>query len=188
MRIIREIVSWSLHLLGAVVFAMIITIFLVQPMQVEGSSMEPTLHDKERLVINKTVNILKCEPNYGDIIIIDSRIDRTRTLLDNVWDAVNSNLFTQLLAKKREGNYWIKRVIGKSGDELQFGDEVIVRNGTVIEETYLKEIPVYSVGKKVVVPEGYIFVMGDNRNNSRDSREIGCIPLSHVIGKLLLDF
>lgn len=187
MKIIREIVSWSLHLLCAVAIALVITIFLVQPMQVEGSSMEPTLHDKEKLLINKTVTVLKSELDYQDIVVIDSRVDRARTLMDGLLDAANSNLFTQLLAKGRQDNYWIKRVIGKPGDELQFENGAIVRNGCLIEETYLEEIPYYSVSK-IIVPQGYIFVMGDNRNNSRDSRDIGCIPLSHVIGKLLLDF
>ncbi len=56
----------------------------------------------------------------------------------------------------------------------------------MLTESYLNEIPHYPVGEIVVVPEGFIFVMGDNRNRSKDSRAVGCIPLSHVIGKLVI--
>lgn len=189
MKLVKEILNWFLHILVAIVVALIIIIFIAQPTHVEGHSMEPTLLDKDQILVNKLSHSLKMDVKYGDIVIIDSRVDRERVLKDDIIDSLKYNLITyKLLRVDQEQIYWVKRVIGKSGDEIEYKNNKLTRNNLVLEEPYIKELMEYFPTEKVVVPKGYIFVMGDNRNNSTDSRIIGCIPIDHVIGKLIFKF
>ena len=184
MRFAREVLSWAAHFIAAFVLAVLISMFAFQPTYVEGRSMEATLQDRDRVFVSKLIHTLHVVPDYEDIVIIDSRIDRSRSFFDDVIETINSNIITQFIfGTGLNQNYWIKRVIGKPGDVLEFIDGKVVRNGMVLDEPYLREPAVYYDRGAVLVPEGHIFVMGDNRNISRDSREIGCIPFSHIIGK-----
>lgn len=79
----------------------------------------------------------------------------------------------------------IKRVIAVEGDVIQITADSVLLNGELLSEPYLATAPVYSP-LEMTVPEGYVFLMGDNRNFSRDSRDIGCIPVSEIIGKVIL--
>lgn len=178
MKFFKEILGWVGSLALAMGFAILISVFVFQPTKVLGSSMEPTLQNHERVYISKLSHTFGFEPNYGDIVIIDSRVNEKRTIADDLRDNPLVNLIT---GKERE--VWIKRVIGKPGDVLEFKDHKVYRNGNVVDEPYLKEIMQYSSNKKITVPANHVFVMGDNRNNSEDSRFIGPVPLDHVLGK-----
>ena len=87
-----------------------------------------------------------------------------------------------------DGVMYIKRVIGVPGDELSFDNNVLVRNGMPIEEpyAYYTDGPTPGMGsvRNIVIPDGEYFVLGDNRNNSRDSRFVGTIPRSNIIGRV----
>lgn len=192
-KVIDEIISWSKALLIAVAISIIVSAFIVQPFTVSGSSMEPTFDGEDplnvdkigdRLFIYKSAYILGEEPEFNDIVIIDSRIDRKRTLKDNL---LESPIVRMITRKNDDENYWIKRVIGEAGDTIEFKDGRVYRNGTELVENFIKEEMVGSF-ETVVVPENYIFVMGDNRNNSRDSRSIGPIPKENVLGEVLLRY
>ena len=76
-------------------------------------------------------------------------------------------------------------MIGKPGDQLELKDDKMYRNGVPLDEPYINEAMRANGNKKWTVPADHIFVMGDNRNNSMDSRVIGYIPLDHVLGKKL---
>lgn len=181
-KFLKELFSWSLHIILAVVLVVIVNTFLVQPTQVQGSSMESTLHNKDRVLINRIPHTLKQDYNYGDIVVIDSRVDRPRKLIDEITLNFKNNLIAFLITHKQENFYWIKRVVGKEGDVLEFGQDFVKRNGKIIEEPYLNEIAYYSENK-ITVPKGHVFVMGDNRNVSQDSRHIGTVPIQNVLGK-----
>ncbi|MBA4495736.1 signal peptidase I [Paenactinomyces guangxiensis] len=174
----KEVYTWFSSITIGVTVALIISIFVFQPTKVQGSSMEPTLHDNNRIYVSKLPRALKYQPNYGDIVIIDSRINRERTLIDDLEDSSIYKLFTG----NEQHNIWVKRVIGKPGDTIEFKNNKIYRNGKLLEEDYIKESMMNTPNEKYKVPENHIFVMGDNRNNSRDSREIGYVPLDHVLG------
>ncbi|MDI9567869.1 MAG: signal peptidase I [bacterium] len=143
----------------ALVLAFFIITFVVQSFVVDGSSMEPTLHHGQRLLVNKFIYYFT-RPQRGDIIVF------------------------QYPANPRED--FIKRVIGVGGDHIQIKDGKVFVNGHPLEEPYLLE-PTYGDFEGTVPPDSY-FVLGDNRNNSRDSRypDVGMLLREDIIGKAAL--
>lgn len=184
MKVIKEIISWLLYIVAAFVIAMLINIFVFQPTYVEGMSMEPTLHNGDRLIINKLPHTFHRTPTYGEIVVIDSRVQEPRTIINDVTENFRNNAISILLLKLPQDEfYWIKRVVGLPGDVLEFKDGKLIRNGKVVDEPYIAELMDYTSDEKITVPENNVFVMGDNRNHSKDSRYIGFVPFSHIIGK-----
>ncbi len=182
MKIWREVFGWLRTIVITLVLALAINVFLVQPTKVMGLSMTPTLQDKEIIFVSKLSHTLRYEPDYNDIVIIDSRVNRSRSLMDDILENPLINLVT---GKSTDHTFWVKRVIGKSGDVLELKDGKVYRNGKQLEEPYIKEAMITQTAEKIVVPKDHVFVMGDNRNNSRDSRYIGSVPLDHVLGEKL---
>lgn len=176
----KEVRSWVGTIALAFVLTLLIGVFVIQPTKVMGHSMDPTLHDGQRLYVSKLSHTFNYEPAYGDIVIIDSRVDRKRTLLDDLMDHPMFHLFDS--AKNDEHIVYVKRVIGKPGDVLTFKDGHVYRNDQELDEPYVAEAMLYTSAQPIVVPEKHIFVMGDNRNHSQDSRQIGFVPLNHVLG------
>ncbi len=185
-RVLKEIYEWIYSIVFALAVAMLIHIFLVQPTRVSGESMENTLQNGDYLVVSKISHVMRDVPNYGDIVIIDSRVHRERTWKDDLTEPMIS--YINFFSKEKQGaNVWVKRVIGKAGDKLEFKEGAVWRNGEKLDEPYVKEKMVYSRTEPVIIPEGYVFVMGDNRNHSSDSRFIGPVPVSHVLGNVVFD-
>jgi len=173
-----EIRSWATSIVIAFGCALLIGVFVIQPTKVSGHSMDPTLHDTQRIFISKLSHTFRYEPDYGDIVIVDSRVDRPRSFLDDLEEHPLISLF-------KGGDdriVYVKRVIGKPGDVLEFKDHKVYRNGEPLDEPYLLETMNYTSPDKITVPANQFFVMGDNRNNSMDSRNIGTVPLDHVLG------
>lgn len=123
--------------------------------RVQGHSMLPTLEEGEYLIINKLSYYLD-EPRRGDIVVLHYPRDRSRE--------------------------YIKRVIGLPGDRVEVGNGQVRVNGVVLDEPYLNGAPAYRT-QSWTVPEDQFFVMGDNRNNSSDSRSWSFLPRSDIVGK-----
>lgn len=135
---------------------------------VHGTSMEPTYHPKQMLVTYTKTNPTNYE--YGDIIVFRPSVPTESGPIVN---------------------YLIKRCVGVPGDVLEYDETShrLVRNGTPLDETYIAK-DAYENGfewelGKVVVPEDCLFLMGDNRNDSFDSRRIGPVPYTDVVGKVI---
>ncbi|WP_058301478.1 signal peptidase I [Gorillibacterium timonense] len=179
---LSRVSSWLWSLGIAFVLSLLISTFIIQPTKVLGQSMEPTLRDHSRILIAKWGHSLGETPKYGDIVIIDSRIDRKRGLHD---DLLEYPLFQWMSGASGRDIFWVKRVVGKAGDVLEIRNNQVYRNGEPLDEPYLKEKMTTSGIQIITVPDGCIYVMGDNRNHSKDSRFLGAVPIGHVIGKKL---
>ncbi len=159
--------DWLVSIIVAVALAFCIRTFLVEPYMVSGNSMYPSLHNRERLVVDK-LSYFFTDPVKGEIVVFRFPKDQSRD--------------------------FIKRVIAVAGDTIEMRRGKVLVNGNVIEEGYTwKEDPKgknLSDFRKTVVPNGTIFVLGDNRNNSEDSRfkDVDFVPLKLVKGRALFCF
>lgn len=146
----------------AAVLSVFIITFVMQSFLVEGSSMYPTLSDRDRLFVNKFIYRFR-EPQRGEIVVFRYPADPSRN--------------------------FIKRVIGIAGDRVAVSDGVVYVNGAALEESYINE-PMYGSYSEKVVPEDTVFVLGDNRNHSQDSREpsVGFVPYENIVGEAFVRY
>lgn len=157
-----EIRDWVISIAVAVALAMFIRTFVVELYLVDGPSMMPTLEHQQRLVVNKFIYKMR-DPERGEILIFQYPRDKSRD--------------------------FIKRVIAVPGDTIEIKDHNVYVNGELQNEDYIlaKSRMDYP---KTTIPEGHVFVMGDNRNNSEDSRfpDVGFVPYELLKGKAMLVF
>ncbi|HHY97878.1 MAG TPA: signal peptidase I [Firmicutes bacterium] len=155
-----EVLEYVQAFVVAIILAAFIITFVAQSFVVQGSSMEPTLHNGERLLVNKFIYRF-AKPARGQIVVFRFPADPRRK--------------------------FIKRVIGVAGDEILIRNSTVFLNGEPLEEGYILDSTLGDWGPEVV-PDGRIFVLGDNRNNSEDSRfsDVGFVPLRNVVGQAFL--
>ncbi len=155
-------------LIFALMVLALVMVFVVQPVKVEGTSMLPYLHDGERIFVNKLI--------YYDDYGWAPKIYRSDIIV--FW-------FPEDPSKS-----YIKRVIGLPGDTVEVRDGHVNVNGRELDETYLDPHLNMSHSTKppIYVKPGYYFVMGDNRDNSSDSRIWGLVPKKYVYGKALFRY
>ena len=158
----EEVKDWVVSIAIAVVLAFIIRYFIVELYLVDGPSMRPTLQSAERLVVNKFIYRFRA-PERGEILVFRYPRDPSRD--------------------------FIKRVIAVPGDTIEIKDGRVFVNQQLMNEPYIlsKTRGDYPL---TTIPEGHIFVMVDNRNNSEDSRfaDVGFVPYNLIKGKAVLVF
>lgn len=165
-----------------ILITVLVSVLLFQTYDINDISMEPTFDNHgNRVIVFLMPYIFGSLPDYGQIVIIDSRTDRNRTIIDRI---VDSPIVAILRGSVNE-YIWVKRVIGLPGDTLEYAAGRVYRNGEVLIEKYLPEAMAYGF-EPLVVPDGHIYVMGDNRNYSSDSRVIGPVPVSNIQGRVIL--
>ncbi len=164
----------------AFVLALLIKTFLVQAFFIPSGSMEPTLVPGDRVLVLK-VPYYFGDPDRGDIIVFEDP-DPSGVPDRGLVSGFFHWMFEGLGVQRPDSEDFIKRVIGTPGDTVWAKDGQVYVNGEAIEESYLTQ-PTDDFAKDTV-PEGKLFVMGDNRGNSLDSRfSLGFVPIDKVIGK-----
>lgn len=158
----KEIRVWTRDLLIAIGLALVIIVFLYQPVKVEGTSMAPLLSDQERIFINKFV--YRFEPiQRGDVVVFWYPLDHTKS--------------------------FIKRVVGLPGETIQIREGVLYVNGKMIPEPYVP--PQYEDSSDfgpVRVPKDSFFVLGDHRISSNDSRVFGPVSSQYIYGRAVFAY
>lgn len=195
---IKDIIEWIVCIIIALALALVFRYYVGTPTLVQQSSMYPTLKNDERLILNRTFRITGKEPNRGDIITFESpthiyaATDKDQKNPVAKYEMTFSNGFEEFLYYTIEftKRSYIKRVIGVAGDHIEIKDGKVFLNGEELDEPYLEPdvITVSDTFNDFIVPEGYIFAIGDNRENSVDCRKMGCIPLEKVEGIVTIRF
>ncbi|SDY72986.1 signal peptidase I [Evansella caseinilytica] len=164
--------EWVKAIIVALLLAVIIRYFFFAPIVVDGQSMMPTLEHNDRMIVNK-IGYTIGEPKRFDIVVFHAPQNKD----------------------------YIKRVIGLPGDTLYYENDILYINGEPVDEPYLDKYKEEAMKLPLTgdfhlrdvtgyeeVPEGHLFVMGDNRQHSKDSRHIGVIPYEEVVGKANIVF
>jgi signal peptidase I len=180
----RGLAELPLLALIALVVAFVLKTFVAQAYYIPSSSMEPQLHIGDRVIVSKLSYDLH-DPHRGDIIVFPSPEDHS------VDDSplpirVVRGIFEGVGLAKPEKEILIKRVVGLPGETVQAHDGHVFIDGRQLFEPYLPKGLATETFGPTTVPKGSLWVMGDNRGNSRDSRFIGAIKESDVIGRAIL--
>lgn len=205
--VVKEIFEWIYCIIIAVVLALLVRYYLGTPTIVNQTSMVPTFNNNDRLILNRLYRTLKTTPQRGDIITFEapsvSYLNGEEINLNNptaIYNNEPEGLFSKFMYNVVEfgKTSYIKRVIGLPGERIQIKDGKVYINGEELQEDYLPEETVTDSMAKdgisggqfldLIVPEGTVFVMGDNRGHSLDSRRFGCIPYEKIEGKVVLRF
>lgn len=197
----KEIFEWVICILVALIIVALIKTFVGFPTVVSGTSMDSTLKDKQRLWVSRIAIEIDKYPKRGDIITFEAPseeyLNKLTANLDNpvaVYREEPKSFFSKLtssLSIMSETSF-IKRVIGLPGDHIEIKNGIVFRNDKPLQEEYLDigtvtdDVDGYFTD--VVVPDGYIYVLGDNREVSGDSRRFGCIPIDKIEGKAVFRF
>jgi signal peptidase I len=170
-RFFKGIIRWIFDSIQVIVIALAIFIvfylFVVSPHTIQGGSMQPNFCNSDFLLADKLTPRFK-PYTYGDVIVF----------------------------KHDESNDYIKRILGMGGDRMRIENGKVYRNGQLVQEAYLQpEVPTepeiggpITLGQDYIVPAGHLFVLGDNRPNSKDSRNFGAInpDINTIKGRVIL--
>jgi len=157
----EEVMAWIKTFASAAVYATLIVTFGFQVARVEGKSMEPTLADQDRLIVNKALYKFFGLPEPGDIVMLYYPRDPDKS--------------------------FVKRVIAQEGDTVRIEDGRVYVNEVMLSDEYVPpDFRSHENHGPEVIQEAHYFVMGDHRNNSSDSRHWGPVPEKYIIGKVHL--
>lgn len=178
--VIKEIVEWFLYFLSAVLVASFIQSQLYAFTTVHQTSMQDTLSEGHMLIMDK-ISYNFSEPKTGDIVVFVNG-ENSKGFLNKY-----KIFFKDVKLRFRNDfrtNRLIKRVVAVAGDKVDIRDGKLYINDVLKEEPYVKGMtPGLGQSYPLIVPEGHVFVMGDNRENSMDSRSFGPISIDSIEGK-----
>jgi signal peptidase I len=195
---IKDILEWVYCIIIALVLALLFRYFIGTPTIVKQRSMYPTLKEGQRLILNRTFRITKKIPNRGDIITFEAptkdykdwEVDQTNPVA--IYENVPKGIFEKFVYYSLEitKRSYIKRAVAFPGEHVKIENGKVYINGKELEESYLNDDVVTESRhfNDFIVPDGYIFAMGDNRTKSTDCREFGCIPMDKIEGIVCFRF
>ena len=200
---VKNVLEWIFCIVIAFVLAILIRYYIGTPTIVQQVSMWPTLQEDQRLILNRWVRTTKQMPERGDIITFEAPSKKVYASSDEIdWNYPVAKYeneptnwwgkFVKYVLEIGKDSY-IKRVIALPGEHLEIKDGKVFINGEELQEDYLLDnvkttVSEYGYFVDLVVPENCIFAMGDNRGQSTDCREFGCIPLEKVESKVWIRF
>lgn len=161
---VRNLVEWVVTLLGALAVALLVQRFLFQPFFIPSASMVPTLEIHDRVLVNKLSYRLH-EVNRGDIVVFERANDEPGTIRD-----------------------LIKRVVAVEGDTIESRGDTLYVNDQPVQEPYRKTSSLGGQVTRLTIAQDQVFVMGDNRTDSTDSRVFGPIEEDRIVGRAFVKF
>ena len=198
---LKEAREWIGCILIAVILALLVRYYIGTPTIVQQPSMYPTLKQDQRLILNRWERTIKKMPERGNIITfeapssnyisaydadLENPIAKYENEPEGIW-----NRFCFYVLEVNKTSY-IKRVIGLPGEHIKIENGKVYINENELQEPYLQEGVITDdlngAFTDIIVPENTVFVMGDNRGQSTDSRRFGCIPLEKIESKVLFRF
>ena len=204
---LKDIFEWIYCILIAIILALIVRYYVGTPTIVSQTSMFPTFNNGDRLILNRLYRTFKTTPKRGEIITFEApsenyfngkiaNLDNPVAIYNNEPKGIISRFFYNVVEVGKVS--YIKRIIALPGEHIQIKDGKVYINGEEFKEEYLPEGTITDAVSRdnldggqfmdLIVPEGTVFVMGDNRGNSGDSRRFGCIPYEKIEGKVVLRF
>lgn len=157
---IKEVKEWIVSIIIAAAIAFLIKGFIIDTMLVDGTSMLPTLHDEDRIIFEK-ISLYKNDFKRNQIVILNPPGESKYT-------------------------YYVKRIIGLPGEKLEIIGGSVYINGVKLDEKYLPPNTYTDEDMVITIPDDCVFVMGDNREVSQDSRALGPIPIENIKGHAVL--
>lgn len=154
--IFKEILSWILCLFTAVFIALILRTYVFEFVKVDGDSMLPTLKTGDTVFVEKFTKLSDDGLNYNDIVIVHY--------------------------PKQDNKAFVKRIVGLPGDTVSIKDGLLYVNGEPVYEDFTYDSEINEDMAEYTIPDEHYFVMGDNRNNSLDSRSVGSIHKNEIVG------
>ena len=196
---LKNALEWAYCIIIAIVLALLFRYYIGTPTVVKQPSMYNTLEDGQRLILSRWTRTVKGKYNRGDIITFEAPSKAILSLYEvdfnnpvAVYEYEPKGIFAKFFYYILESSKtsYIKRVIGVEGDHIKIEEGKVYLNGKELEEPYLRDgiETESSLFTDITVPEGCVFVMGDNRPHSTDSRSFGCVPIERVESKVWIRF
>lgn len=193
--VFKNIATWLISICVAFVIVFLLKTFVGMPTTIKGTSMFPTLSSGEKVILSTWNSTLNKTPKRGDCVTFEAPSVEVINNADSKNPVAIYNTEKSFMDKVLYYGFgitkssYVKRVIGIPGDHVQIKDDKVYLNGEPLDEPYVSKAlkTDMSLGGEfsdVIVPEGYVYVLGDNRSASADSRRFGCIPIDKIEGKV----
>ncbi len=191
----RSLLGWLASLCIALIIVFVLKTFVGMPTTVKGTSMATTLHSEDKLFISTWDINFNTVPDRGTIITFEA--PSVETLIDSadyraIYTSNSRNLWEKILYYSLgiSSSSYIKRVVGLPGEHIEIKNNHVYINGELYYEKYLAsdvntDMKSGGICNDLIVPDNCVFVLGDNRCASIDSRKFGCIPISKIEGKVV---
>jgi signal peptidase I len=187
---VRRSAAFEVALIVAMALALALSVqaYAVKPYRIPSESMEPTLHVGDRVLVNRISHHLGAEPRVGQIVVFHppSGADASPPRCGAAGEGENGRTPCSRPTDTASSHTFVKRVVGVAGDRIALRNGRLIRNGSVQREPYARPCgggPACHLPRPATVPKGHVYLLGDNRGASQDSRFWGPVPISWVIGE-----